>query len=140
MSLSHEDKLELKDILREILPDALELERARHRERMASQPAKPEPEPERETKTYLVSMAGHLIAFPSEKGRAVMSQACYARITRQKVRWSDGWSIHEALVIADSDGRLLDHAFPIVLVGQISAMVEVDEAAIFGTKTASAGG
>lgn len=78
------------------------------------------------TNLYLVTFSGHHIAFPDERGRAVLNSAVYARIEldKEKPNFYGG----RAEVIAYGDGKLLKKPIGIILTGgSIVSMAEVPD-------------
>lgn len=85
------------------------------------------------TKLYLISMGGGHVAFPDEMGRAIFTQAIYARVTR---RDGDESYFHSGKVevVAYSDGQRLKNPITMILTGlSIVAMAEVSEEILKGS-------
>lgn len=80
------------------------------------------------TKLYLVSMGGHHIAFPDEIGRAIFTQAFYARIT---LREKDTFFSQRVEVIAYGDGQKLKSPISLLLTSlSVVGLAEVPESVL----------
>ena len=124
--MTNEEKLEIEKIIRETLPNALDLDRIKRMERSRAE-AKPEPEPEKETKLYLISMSGDRMAFPMDNGSAVLHQSFYGRVTREKaLKWMpDSFKFADIEVVAFSDARILPTPIKVALFAGVVGMAEV---------------
>lgn len=120
-----EDRKELARIIAEVLDE----ERERRRKRFLEEK---KDEPPTDTRLYLITTGSRSIAFPDERGRAVLNDVFYARV---KVKVQDGMPPEPVSaylgggrveVVAYGDGKLLKHPIGAVLPGGY-VMVEVEE-------------
>jgi hypothetical protein len=96
-----------------------------NRRRRARLEAEANPAPPKVTKLYLITLTGHQIAFPDERGRAILNQTIYARVS---VRENDPTFYAGAVqVVAFGDGKLLPAPMTVILTSSVVAMVEVPE-------------
>jgi hypothetical protein len=120
------DKEEIKLLINEALAE-WDLGR---RERMRVTRAQEETANPVTTKLYLVSLGGHHIAFPDERGRAIFTQAFYARIA---MRDKDSYYSQRVEVIAYGDGQRLGEPISLVLSNlSVVGLAEVPET-VLGT-------
>lgn len=119
MPFTDEDKSELSRLITEALDNERERRRKRFLEEQAANP------PRLNTKLYLITLGHHQIAFPDERGRAVLSDVFYARVTFKEdtMRGFYGGRVE---VIAFGDGKLLPRPIGAEIPGG-ACMVEVDE-------------
>lgn len=96
MAISDEDRKQIVDSV------LTALDERRRADAKASQP------PEMETKLYLVTLSGHLIAVPDERGKAIHHQCVYARIEMEKGKDASFYGgINNLEIIAFGDGEPL---------------------------------
>jgi hypothetical protein len=78
------------------------------------------------TRFYLISLGGNHVAFPDELGRAIFTQAVYARVTRREDDWH--FTAGKVEVVAYGDGQRLKKPINMILTGlSIVGMAEVSE-------------
>lgn len=120
--LDEDDKREIKKLVTEAIFDEQEMHRKLNREFKLKEAAENPPE----TKLYLITLTGHQLAFPDDRGRAILVQSIYARATlRAKDPGFFGGSLQ---VIAYGDGKRLREPLTLVLTGgAVVGMVQVSE-------------
>jgi hypothetical protein len=120
--LTEEDKKEIGGIV----ALALQEEERHHRMLRRELALKNDAENPKQTKLYLITLTGHQIAFPDERGRAILSQCVYARVAmRQNEPNFYGGSLE---VVAYGDGKRLKQPRTLILTGgSVVGMVEVPE-------------
>lgn len=124
--MTAEEKQEIKDLVLSTLRAEREAEREVGRQRW--QEAKTLRESRKVTKLFLVTMTGHHVAFPDERGRSIMNQAIYARIEIDEEAPDIPFGAKSVLVVAYGEGRLLSRPIKTILSGgSIVAMVEVPD-------------
>lgn len=121
---------EQKDELKALLIQVMDSERERRMERARKE--REENPPQKDVKLYLVTLSGHQIAFPDERGRAVLNQTFYARVPMNKNDPSFYGGRIE--VVAFGDGRRLEKTIGVVLASHVAAMVEADESQLKDTE------
>lgn len=83
-------------------------------------------EASKESRLYLITLAGHNLAFPDENGRAILVQCVYAKVSVDPASPSFFGGTIE--VIALGEGRLLKTPVKLTLTGGgVVGMVEVPE-------------
>ena len=116
MALTEDDKKEILEMI----------EHERTVARMRASANREKELRERETKLYLITLTGHQIAFPDERGRAVLNHCFYGHVEVEK-----GGTPHfyggKVEVVAFGDGQALDAPVAVVLSGSVSAFVEVSQ-------------
>jgi hypothetical protein len=117
--LTDQDKLEVAEIVKR------ELEADFHRRRELRLQSDAERQAKKTTKLYLVSLHSNVIAFPDEKGRAILSQAFYAKVTIDE---DHSFYSGEVEVIAHGDGRRLSNPLKTIITGTaVVGLTEVPE-------------
>lgn len=112
------EKTEVKELILQVLNEQRE-----ERRRMAL--AEPKTEDQKVEKLFLISL-GHHLFLPDSKGRAIGTQALYARVkvSEQKPDFYGG----TIKVVAYADGRLLVNQLSMYLTGHaVVSMVEVPD-------------
>jgi hypothetical protein len=119
------DKTEIKNLISESLAQ-WDLSR---RERAMQNRSQEEAVNPVVTKLYLVSLGGHHVAFPDERGRAIFTQAFYARIP---MRDKDSFFTSQRVkVIAYGDGQRLKEPVSLVLTSlSVVGLAEVPESTL----------
>jgi hypothetical protein len=121
-TFTEEQKSELSSIVIAAMDGERDRRMARAMEERAEKP------PDKDVKLYLVSLSHHQIAFPDDRGRAVLHQSFYARIPmRKEDPQFYGGRIE---VVAFGDGKRLEAPVGVVLSGSVAALVEVSESQI----------
>ncbi len=126
--LSAEDTLVIKEIVKE----ALEVDRATWREKRAKEAAEtPKPEKEKERKLMLITTSqGTEVGFPDERGRVILNRSFYGWVTRtlpRKDDWDQTVRVEAIIeVVSFQDNRPLEKPIPMTLLHWTS-MVEVEE-------------
>lgn len=119
MALSDEDKREIKAMVIE----AVDSRRQRAlTERAAAEAAEAKAI---NVKTYLITLPNCRIAFPDERGRAILNDVFYGRVKFTGPRLSMYGDV-TITVVAFGDGKRLEKTFEVTLAQQPS-MVEVDD-------------
>lgn len=122
MSFSPEDKAELSKLITDALNNEGERRRTHYLEEQKANP------PKVNTSIYLLTFPAHeRIAFPDEKGRAILHDTFYARVTTKGNEETPSiWGTTYIEAIAFGDGKLLDRPVKVV-VPHLPVMVEVRE-------------
>ena len=126
MAFTSEDKAELALLIAQ----AMDEERDRRRKKyLAEQKEQDAVHPALETKLYLMTTSPHSrVAFPDEKGRAVLHETFYARVTRKTSAPHASfalWDVEEMTAVAFGDGKLLDKPFRVVM-NTLPFMTEIE--------------
>jgi hypothetical protein len=118
--LTNEEKTELRSLIAEVMDS----DRERRRQRFLEE-SKARSEAPITTRLHLITVHGR-IAFPDERGRAVLNDVFYARVPLDESGKVGGFFSGRVEVVAFGDGKLLPKPIGVILQGG-SFMSEVAE-------------